>query len=484
MLDMIKSVTSLEALYPALFRRFIGRDEGVIHLLGAPPWEKETFIKRKNDLETLGFPAGAREHLQELNPCPAEWASLDGRSKRLKNEETVFVITGQQPGLFSGPLYVIYKALSTVKLARYLESMLEMPVQPLFWVAGEDHNIFDLHRIYVPAIIGGPVKVRYKPSTFGPPSGAVPLKEEEVQQTLSSFERVIESGPFKEKIMALLREVSENTQTFGDWFIGVMERLFNETGLAYCDPLRMASRGLYTDLLLHVLEEGPFMHSLLDDREKELAGRGLPIQVKREGNESFIMMVWENKRFQLLRKGELFVSRQGNLAFTKVDLQKLIREEPWRFGPSVFLRPVFQDCLFPNMAYVPGPAELSYFAQIQNLYRVFGVQPPPLWPRAGLTLVEPEVMEILEGNHLSVDEVLVLAAREKRIKPVANKLNPREAEKLRLNVFPRGHPQERVMNIFPYLARYGLDFWAALVKHFPLSMGHYAFFWGEENNGA
>ncbi len=474
---MFKPISFLEALYPPLFCRYIQGDEGIIHLFGEPSWEAATFRRRIQLLGDFKFPQGPREHLQELDRSLGRVSPQSTKNKKLNNRATVFVITGQQPGLFSGPLYVIYKALTAVKLAWELETSLGIPVQPLFWVAGEDHNIHDLARVFAPTPDGSPLKVSYKLPTFGLPSGMLPLKKEAVARALSRLEGAMADGPFQKTITARLEEASEGAQTFGDWFVRVMELLFHEKGLAYCDPLRMAQKGLYSELLLRLVDEGPRLHSLIDEREREMKAAGLPVQVERTGSESFIMMVWQGKRFQLFREKDSFRSRKGEPSFSRKELCKRIREEPERFGPNVLLRPIFQDCLFPSLAYVPGPSELNYFAQIQDIYRVFEIQAPPLYPRTGVTVIEPAIKGLLDEAGLTLEDLFLLAAEGKKVSADALRLPAPEAEKLRLNIFPRGHPQERKMNIFPYLARYGFSFWEEFASRFPLSMGHYAYYW-------
>ncbi len=475
---MFRPVVDLQFLYPPLFYRYLQRDEGVVDFYSGDFADNNTFIRRNRHLEGLSFSRAPRNIVREINRFPDE----NGRralEDKIAGKETVFVITGQQPSVLGGPLYVVYKALTVIKLAREMERVLGRPVQPLFWVAGEDHNIFEMTRIFVPAMPrGGEARrVRLSVPYFGPPAGRIKLRPRALEKLLERFEQLAPEGEHKAALMSLLKEKALLSGNLSEWFINVMSPLFSSLGLVFFDPLRASAEGLYTEMLLKVVEEGALIHSLISREEEKIKAAGFPLQVERTGQESFIMIVWKGRRCALYRDGDMFFTAKGELSLSKKELLGLIREEPHLFSPNVLLRPLFQDSLFPTLSYVPGPHELAYFAQVRGVYEIFGQEMPPLYPRVGATLVEPEIGRLLQKYNLSAEEAMRRCSQnEERSSPRGRKLVPGNI--VRENLWPRSRPQERVFNIFSYIISYGFTFWYRFCEEFPLSAGHYICQWG------
>ena len=477
---MFSIINNIETLYPPLYCSYIKGEERVINFFNeSSSGGNDDHAHRYKSLAEVNFPVETLKLLHDLNRTILG-PYFKTPEKKLKDKRTVFVITGQQPGLLAGPLFNLYKALTAVKFAEKLESKLKIPVQPLFWVAGDDHNIPGLLRIFVPAPArGGPVKIHLPFPHFGPPASMVVPTQDSIDKVICHIESLTADSDYKSQVMEILREKSNEPGSLGKWFMNIMSVFFARHGLLFFDPMQASSSGLYTSLLLQVLEEGSLIHERIADQDEKITGGGFPLQVVRTGQESFIMVIWNGRRYALYREKERFVTRGRELSLSRKELQDMIRQEPQRFSPNVFLRPVFQDRLFPNMAYVPGPGEVAYFAQISGVYELFGLTMPPLHTRLGVTLVEPEIEEHLRSNHLSVEEVIIRAQRNRRIK-TSSKTETPVLEKLRENLWPRSMPQERVLNIIPYLIKYGFHFWEKFCEEFPVTAGHYSFYWGKD----
>ncbi len=468
---MFKRVTATGAIYPPLFSRYVEQEDGVINLFVSNFQDEKSYTRRALYLEGCSYTQEVRQLLVQYNRGLPVQPSGNWESK-VRDRRTLFVITGQQPGLFAGPLLVLYKALAAVKLARRLEKNLRIPVQALFWVATEDHNVAPLLRSFVPLHGGGIQRIRLPLSPSGLPAGMVGLDDGVVADTLEQL-RMSSNGRCKGEVMEWLwKTVQQGENTLAGWFIQIMSRLLSAAGLILFDPRQAAAHGLYIPPLLKTLECSPHAHANIAMAEAELKDNGFAVQVKRRGKESFIMISWEDRRYPLLQEGEHYYTPRGELSLSRSELIALIVEQPSIFSPGVLLRPLFQDILFPTLAYVAGPGELAYFAQNKALYPLFNMEMPLLYPRPGVTLLEPSLQKVAARYDLNLDALLPGLLQD------CQKHKGGKARDLRLlcdNLWPRSSPQERVFSIIPYLIAYGFPFWDDFISDFPDSAGHYLY---------
>ncbi len=475
---MFTPVRDLGRLYPAFFVRYLQKDPEIMQHLSKPYQHvesyrdlAETLTRRQRSWNT------PRDLLAEQNAGNLQAVSGELLGK-IKDKNTVFVITGQQPGLLTGPLYGIYKAITAVKLAERLEKVLQKPVQPLFWVANEDHNVFDLFRFYLQNPQGKISRIRMSFPGFGLPVGEIQLAKDHMFTVLERLQELTPQTAHKKEVMEDLHEIAARSSTLSDWFIHLMQHLFHHRELGFIDPLQLSKKGAYISLLLKTLEVGPQVHQAIAEAEKQLETSGFAPQVKRTGQESFIMIVWKGRRYALNRDKDQFFTAKGELSLTRYELMSMIQENPGIFSPNVLLRPIFQDSLFPNLAYVPGPGELAYFAQIPGVYRLFGLEMPVLFPRLGVTLRGARQQKRVQAQGLTFEETLAYAQSvcENPAKKAGE--SPRQQEN-REYFWPRCSPQERVFTLFPFLIEYGYSFWNRFCQAFPGEEGHYIYDLGE-----
>ena len=471
---MFKRVTATGDIYPPLFSRYVEQETGVITVFNSKFEDINSFTRRALNLQGCSFPQEVRQLLVELNhglPVrpPGNW------ERKVQDQRTVFVITGQQPGLFAGPLLVLYKALAAVKLAQRLEEKLRVPVQALFWIATEDHNVHPLLRAFMPLQSGGIGRIRLPLSPNGLPAGMVSLDDRVVKDTLAQL-RMSSNGRCRDEVLEWLRVAAKQGEnTLSGWFMQIMSRLCSAQGLIFFDPLQAAARGLYIPPLLQALECSSQAHKHIALAEAELKAAGFPVQVKRRGQESFIMITWEGRRYPLLQDGEHYYTPRGELSLSRNELLALIVQQPSIFSPGVLLRPIFQDFLFPTLAYVAGPGELAYFAQSKGLYPLYHMEMPLLYPRPGVTLLEPLLQKLAVKHGLTLD-TLIPTLQDKQRDALEK---DRELRLLCHNIWPRSRPQERVFNIASYLLTYGFTFWDDFCCEFPGFAGHYLYCWKE-----
>ena len=283
---------------------------------------------------------------------------------------TVAIVTGQQVGLFSGPAYTIYKALTAVKAARELTER-GVPAVPVFWLATEDHDFAEVDHAWV---FGGdyqPVKIRINgPLDNGShPVGGIPLHD----VPLDALRSALAGLPFADDAVAIVERAYQPGETMGSAFARMIKELFAPYGLLLIDPMQRALREIAAPLMREAVERMPELIDALMVRSKELVDRGYHAQVLVDKTTSLAFLLRDGQRIALRHQ--------------KLPTQELAQRAA-DLSPNALLRPVVQDYLLPTAAYIGGPAELAYLAQSQVLYGKLTGRQPAAFPRACFTLLD------------------------------------------------------------------------------------------------
>jgi bacillithiol synthase len=297
---------------------------------------------------------------------------------RLAHPGTVVVVTGQQVGLYSGPAYTIYKALTAVKLAARLTER-GTPAVPVFWLATEDHDFAEVNHCWVFDSSHRPVRLEARSAgrTEGP-VGDVVISSEltgELRQALSGF-------AFGDDVAALVEQTYTDGRSFGAAFRELLRRLLEKFGLLYLDPMQPAVRELAAPVLRRALETASDLVPMVLERNSALAEAGYHAQVHVEPDSSLLFLLEGSRRLALRRTEDGYIA--GTLRLSANELA----DRAESLSPNALLRPVVQDYLLPVAASVVGPAELAYLAQSQVLYRALLGRMPVVVPRAGFTLLD------------------------------------------------------------------------------------------------
>jgi bacillithiol biosynthesis cysteine-adding enzyme BshC len=331
-------------------------------------------------------------------------ATLDN-IKRLRSNDSVAVVTGQQVGLFTGPLYTIYKALSAVRLAACLSSR-GTPAVPVFWMATEDHDWEEVQCAEVIACDGrlAGVSVPDELHEEGEQVGGVVMDESVGDATKRLFE-LLPSSEFLPRLEALLRDCYRPGRTFGDAFALLLAALTSKYGLILLDPTDAALKRLTAPLYSEAARRAAEIAAATDARSRELVEAGYHAQVHTSPDSFPLFLVEDGARRALTRAREGRYRAKGTEhEWTAEELSALALREPERFSPNVTLRAVVQDYLLPTVAYFGGSAEIAYFAQTSESYRVLSRPATPILPRASLTVVERSAGRTLERYGLKLED--------------------------------------------------------------------------------
>jgi len=455
-------------------------------------------------------PASWRERIESIrSDFPDDWLArlapafeATGKAReRLEASSAgrgVVVTTGQQPGLFGGPVYTLSKALSALAVADSLQQATGVPVAPVFWAATDDTDFKEASSTVV-SIPGGAQLLRIDHvQPLGQTMASMPLGD--VSAQLEALTRAagstIDSTPIE-----LLERFYTSRQTIGSAYVSFLRALFAPLGIAVIDASHPATRAAAAPVLSAALEKAGDIAAKISQRNQALESAGYTPQVQDVPGLSLVFNSTSGVRKRIP---------------IKAARKQVASEER---GPNVLLRPVVERAILPTVTYIGGPAEIAYFAQVSPIAETLGVPRPAIVPRWSCTIIEPHVERVLEKLHLVPEdfrhphEVDARIARAHLPKRVIEELNAtrvlldkklddladavekerapvspavtgglraslvrrlerferrliaaakkqhadimQEIATARGSLYPLGKPQERALNFVPLLARYG-----------------------------
>ncbi len=335
---------------------------------------------------------------------PASAAHIE----ELREPDGVAVVTGQQVGLFTGPLYTVYKAVTAIRLAAELRARGVRAI-PVFWMDSEDHDLAEImHATLLPA--GAQARrVDFRTKLYaGAPEHPQPVGRMKIPATIGAavleFLAGLPEGPYKPTVAEVLDRAYRPGSTFAEAFARVLTWLLGDRGLVLFDPSDPEAKRLAGSVFLTSVRRADEAYARLLQRNGELERQGYHAQVALQDRSTLLFLNHEGERRAVTRDAEGFGLKNTEVVFSPDTLARMAEREPECFSPNVLLRPIVQDSLFPTAAYVAGPAEVAYFAQAHALYPMFGRPMPVIWPRSSFTLLEPEVSSAMAAHHLVVED--------------------------------------------------------------------------------
>ncbi|WP_430509401.1 bacillithiol biosynthesis cysteine-adding enzyme BshC [Gottfriedia solisilvae] len=509
-----------------LLNDFLNGKESISSFFGANPLKKEEMEFRiKNVMNRSYNRQGLVDALELFHQ--KHHASIESQEnmKKLRNEDTFVVIGGQQAGLLTGPLYTIHKIISIIQLAKKYEDELNISVVPVFWIAGEDHDIDEINHIHT--IDDHEVKKQtyYSKDTHSFSATKTELDQKEMKNWILKIVKSFEETNYTNDLLQELNKTLEESVTFVDFFAKLLFRLFAKEGLVLIDADDPNIRALEGLMFEEMVSKQDIVRSVLKDTKSKLIKSGY--QETLQISEQSIHLFYHSKEGrQLLEVGEsegVIQTKNKSYQFTKDELIRLAIEQPTLLSNNVVTRPIMQEYLFPTLAFVGGPGEIAYWAELKDIFEVFNLEMPPVFLRHMFTIFERNIVSAMEDFSLGIDESLQISLEEKKnswvkaqisvdykdvfdqsrkallqlheplqevTKEVAPNLNDfskknyskieeqillleRKIEESILkrheeqiakwnriihSISPNGRPQERVLNIYYYINKYGPDF--------------------------
>ncbi len=310
--------------------------------------------------------------------------------EKLRLPQSVVVVGGQQAGLLTGPLYTVYKAMSIISLAKQQEEQLGIPVVPIFWIAGEDHDLDEIRYVYRDKA-GQWKKHIFAELMESKSASDVQLNRQELHKWLTDVFASLPETAYTKSLINLVEGFLETSKTYTDFFAQLMNSFFGKEGLLLLDAHNPAIRKLelgYFEKLIHDVEKVQ-MAQQNGARTFSEAGYGEPIVTDVENAHLFLQV--DDQRKRLDYQHNKFIVRGSELTFSKEELVQLLHDHPEQFSNNVVTRPLMQEWLLPVLAFVSGPGELLYWATLKEVFHHFQMSIPPIIPRYQATFVPTAV---------------------------------------------------------------------------------------------
>jgi bacillithiol biosynthesis cysteine-adding enzyme BshC len=325
----------------------------------------------------------------------------------LENPTTLAVVTGQQVGIFGGPFYTALKTLTTIKLAARLKEKYPLfSFVPVFWLEGEDHDFEEMHHTEVIDASGALARLEYLPGGVLPDRNPGPVGElrfdASIGTTLTALETALQPSEFTAPLMTDLRSCYGEGVSFNEAFARWINRLFPDDGIVFLSANHPSLKRLLSPLFLREIAEYPASSQIVIGQSAELE-KTYHAQVKPKSVNLFLFH--KGGRYPIEPREHDFSLRGTRHFLDPAALAAIASDTPELLSPNVILRPLAQDTLLPTVAYVAGPSEIAYHAQLSPLYAHFNIPQPLLYPRASVTVVEERVQRVLEKYGLQLAEL-------------------------------------------------------------------------------
>ena len=320
----------------------------------------------------------------------------------LERDNALCVVTGQQVGLFCGPLYTLFKTISAVKLAAELkERFTEFEFVPVFWLEGDDHDLQESNHVHLLNAASEVVRVETIVTNEEGESSR-PLSEirfdASLEQVFQQVDALLPATDFKQNLMKMLSDTYKEGETYTTAFAKLVSTLTAKYPIVLLDPFSAEVKTLLKPIFEKEFQTYP---RTSEEVIKQSAGleEEYHVQVKPRVVNLFYIDDGIRRGIEPVSVG--FSLRGTKRKLMPEQIRTLLETNTASFSPNVVLRPVCQDYILPTAAYVAGPGEIAYFAQLKGVYQHFGIDMPPLFPRASATILEHRVLKVMEKYGLA-----------------------------------------------------------------------------------
>ncbi|MDQ3072383.1 MAG: bacillithiol biosynthesis cysteine-adding enzyme BshC [Bacteroidota bacterium] len=319
------------------------------------------------------------------------YQAVKANIESLKDDQTFTVTTGHQLQIFTGPLFFIYKLISTINYAKQLKQLYpQYHFVPVYWMATEDHDLAEINHFHLWG------------KTFSwemEAGGAVgPLSTDGLQGIMDELETSFRDNLNGKKLLEIFRKAYDGNRTLADATRVIVHALFGEEGLVILDPDDKQLKRAFLPIILEELTEQP-IERLTGETLKQLSSFNPPV-TPRPIN---LFYLEENSRKRIIRDGDNYSLAEGGKKWTRKEITLEANEYPERFSPNVLLRPLYQETILPNLAYIGGPNELAYWLELKSTFAHFNTFYPQLILRDSALWVGKKFAKTLTDLKLTPD---------------------------------------------------------------------------------
>ncbi|MRX53556.1 bacillithiol biosynthesis cysteine-adding enzyme BshC [Bacillus idriensis] len=393
----------------------------------------DVYEKRMNDLKNRTF---AREELSDYllsyhrKHFPENHAVTEN-IERLKQPDSLVVVGGQQAGLLTGPLYTIHKIISILVLSKQQEAKLSVPVIPIFWVAGEDHDFAEINHLFV-----SQNQVIKKKAIKHTQSEKIPVFHKELDQKecwnwiCSVFETFGETD-YSNTLMESLKQTLSTSKTYTQFFEKLTYEMFSEYGLVIMNSADPDLRKMESPFFQQFIRKNEEMSEALEAQQEFMSSAGYqPIIVTEKTSANLFYHHENHERSLLHRSKDKTYSVEDKLTFTEEELRHLAEQCPERLSNNVVTRPLMQECMLPTLAFIAGPGELTYWAELKKVFQVMDLKMPPVVPRLNITILERSIETDMMDVEIGIEDVFTRGVEKAREEWVSKREPSRMSPKI------------------------------------------------------
>ncbi|PEP62484.1 bacillithiol biosynthesis cysteine-adding enzyme BshC [Bacillus pseudomycoides] len=372
------------------------------------PLTEDGFGRRLYDLrDKKFFRQDLVAHLLEYNTNLRAGEHTLRNIEALADENTYVVVGGQQAGLLTGPLYTVHKIISILQLAKEKEATLGVRVVPVFWIAGEDHDIDEINHMFVTK------NKKIKKTIFHdrhPKKASASEFDLSIEDCRKWIEEIFKTYPetnFTKDVLQFVEDALQNSRTYVDFFAHLIMKLFVDSGLILVDSHHPALRKLEVSFFKQILSRYKEVQMSLQKQQQLVKEQGYKPIIETKSNAVHIFMQIDEERVLLEEENGKFVGKDGIYSFSYEELIAEMEKSPERFSNNVVTRPLMQEYIFPTLAFIGGPGEIAYWSELQQVFHVLGFQMPPVVPRLTISYMERDIITDLHDLQLQESDPFV-----------------------------------------------------------------------------
>lgn len=336
---------------------------------------------------------------------------------KLLDEQAVAVVGGQQAGLLTGPLYSIHKVISVIQLAKEQEKKLGIPVVPIFWIAGEDHDFEEINHTYVPTTNMKMKKVKLQNKSIDAGRKSVSDLEFEKDKLREWVEDVflsLKETDYTQDIYSLVQKVLTDSNSYSEFFAKFIFQLFPDQGIILLDShapeIREIEKDFFLDMIQYQQEISTSVKSTID----KLKSEKYSISLDAANDDAHLFYHDEQLGRVLLQveKEGVWVDKQHSIRLTIDELRSIAINSPHLLSNNVVTRPMMQEKLIPTLAFVGGPGEIAYWSALKDAFHILGLEMPPVVPRISFTYLDRYTSRLLDKYNLNLPEILTAGVKD------------------------------------------------------------------------
>ncbi|MFS1518270.1 bacillithiol biosynthesis cysteine-adding enzyme BshC [Bacillus sp. SCS-151] len=328
--------------------------------------------------------------------------------EKLLDQNSLVVIGGQQAGLLTGPLYTIHKILTIIQTAKQQEKELNVPVLPVFWIAGEDHDFDEINHQYVETESGMKKKSYNRHNTNKQMVSDIHIDKHLCEQWIQEIIQSYGESNYTHEILSMLKQSLHDTETVVDFFAQILITLFADEGLIVVNSASPDLREIESEFFHHLIYNNSQLAEAVSMQQHVLEEVGYNKVLDVNINSSNLFYQYNENRVLLERDGAegYFKGKNNEVKISFDELIQIAESSPHLLSNNVVTRPLMQEYLFPTLAFIAGPGELAYWGELKNAFSLFDFKMPPIIPRANITIVDRTITSDLEKLNIPIDDVL------------------------------------------------------------------------------